>query len=354
MKAYYDRDNDPKVLAGRTIAVIGYGSQGRAHAQNLHDSGVNVVVGLRAGSTSRETAKNDGIRTASIEDAVRTADIVMILTPDEEQPAIYLRSIRDNLQLNAYLAFAHGFGIHFGTIVPPKNVNVFMVAPKGPGRLVRTEYEAGRGVPCLIAIHQDPSGDTRTIAMAYACAIGGGRAGILETNFKEETESDLFGEQAVLCGGVSELITAGFETLVEAGYAPEMAYFECLHEMKLIIDLMYERGIEGMRNAISNTAKYGDYTRGKRVIAGEARAAMKTLLAEIQSGAFAQEWIAEHAAGKPRFAEFRAAAGAHQVEEVGARLRDLMPWMRKPDTAQPTAPAGSRAAVSDAMRRMYE
>ncbi|HEV3155879.1 MAG TPA: ketol-acid reductoisomerase [Candidatus Baltobacteraceae bacterium] len=341
MKPIYDRDNDPKILAGKTVAVIGYGSQGRAHARNLHDGGVNVVVGLRSGSESAKTVAADGLRSASIEEAVRTADVVMILAPDEEQPATYLRSVRENLRPGTYLAFAHGFGIHFGTIVPPANVNVFMVAPKGPGTLVRSEFEAGRGVPCLVAIHQDPSGDTRKVAIAYACGIGGGRAGILETTFKEETETDLFGEQAVLCGGLSELVTAGFETLVEAGYAPEMAYFECLHEVKLIVDLMYERGIEGMRNSISNTAKYGDYTRGTRIVTPETRTAMKKILAEIQSGAFAQEWIAEHAAGKPRFVAFRAKASAHPIEEVGRRLRALMPWMRKPEAGAIGAKAGA-------------
>jgi ketol-acid reductoisomerase len=355
MKALYDRDADREKLKDKTIAVIGYGSQGRAHARNLYDSGCNVVVGLREGSPSRKVAQDDGIPTASVEEATKRADVVMILAPDEEQPAIFINSIAPNLKAGAYLVFAHGFGIHFGTIAPSKSVNVLMVAPKGPGTLVRTEYEAGRGVPCLIAIYQDPSGDSREVALAYASAIGGGRAGILETTFKEETETDLFGEQAVLCGGLSELITAGFETLVEAGYAPEMAYFECLHEVKLIVDLIYARGIEGMRNSISNTAKYGDYTRGKRIIAGEARAAMKSVLAEIQSGAFAQEWVAEHAAGKPRFVKFRQDASAHQIEGVGSTLRGLMPWMREPAKEQPAA--GEQAegvAAGDALRRMYE
>jgi ketol-acid reductoisomerase len=352
MNAMYDRDADREKLKNKTIAVIGYGSQGRAHARNLHDSGCDVVVGLRADSPSQD----DGIPAATVEEATKRADIVMVLAPDEEQPAIFINSIAPNLKPGAYLVFAHGFGIHFGTIAPSKSVNVFMVAPKGPGTLVRTEYEAGRGVPCLIAIAQDPSGDSREVALAYASAIGGGRAGILETTFKEETETDLFGEQAVLCGGLSELITAGFETLVEAGYAPEMAYFECLHEVKLIVDLIYARGIEGMRNSISNTAKYGDYTRGKRIIAEEARASMKSILAEIQSGAFAQEWVAEHAAGKPRFVKFRQDASAHQIEEVGAKLRGLMPWMREPAKQQPAAPEkpAEGVAAGDALRRMYE
>jgi len=328
MNALYDRDARPAALHAKTIAVIGYGSQGRAHARNLRDSGRDVVVGLRPGSASRATAAADGVPVDTIERATARADVVMMLAPDEEQPALFLRSVQPNLRPGAYLGFAHGFGIHFGTIVPPPDANVFMVAPKGPGTLVRTEYEGGRGVPCLIAVAQDPGGDTRALALAYAAAIGGGKAGILETTFKEETETDLFGEQAVLCGGVSALITGGFETLVEAGYAPEMAYFECLHEMKLIVDLMYARGIEGMREAISNTAKYGDYTRGSRVIGEESRAAMKALLAEIQDGSFAQEWVAEHAAGKPRFRDFRSRAGAHDIEKVGAKLRELMPWMR--------------------------
>ncbi len=328
MNALYDRDADPHVLAGKTIAIVGYGSQGRAHARNLRDAGCDVIVGLREGSGSRRLAKEDGIALESVENAVRAADVVMMLAPDEEQPAIFFRSIAPNLKEGAYLAFAHGFAIHFGTIAPPPHTNVFMAAPKGPGRLVRSEYEAGRGVPCLICVAQDPAGDTREVALAYAAAIGGGRAGILETTFKEETETDLFGEQAVLCGGLSALVTAGFETLTEAGYAPEMAYFECLHEVKLIVDLMYERGIEGMRDAISNTAKYGDYTRGERIVTAETRAAMKGILVEIQSGKFAQEWVAEHAAGKPRFTEFRKAASAHPIEAVGRKLRDLMPWMR--------------------------
>ena len=328
MKALYDRDADPSKIDRKTVAIIGFGSQGKAHSQNLHDSGVEVIVGLREGSNSRKEATAAGLRVETIEKAAASADIVMMLAPDEEQPQIFLHSIVEHLKPGAYLAFAHGFGIHFGTIVPPPSINVFMVAPKGPGRLVREEYQAGRGVPCLIAVAQDPSGDSRDVALAYASGIGGGRAGVLETSFKEETETDLFGEQAVLCGGASALIHAGFETLTEAGYAPEMAYFEVLHEMKLIVDLMYERGIEGMRAGISNTAKYGDYTRGPRVIGKEARAAMKELLAEIQSGKFAQEWVAEHAAGKPRFNEFRKEGAAHPIESVGKELRGLMPWLK--------------------------
>ncbi len=340
MNALYDRDADPKKLAGKTIAIVGYGSQGRAHARNLRDSGCEVIAALRDGSPSRRAAAEDGIAYDGIEEAVKRADVVMMLAPDEEQPAIFLRSIAPNLRTGSYLAFAHGFAIHFGTIVPPAECNVFMVAPKGPGRLVRSEYEAGRGVPCLIAIAQDVAGDTRDVALAYASAIGGGRAGVLETTFKEETETDLFGEQAVLCGGLTSLVTAGFETLVEAGYAPEMAYFECLHEVKLIVDLMYERGIEGMRDAISNTAKYGDYTRGERIVTPETRAAMREILAQIQSGAFAQEWVAEHASGKPRFAEFRKRWAAHPIEAVGRKLRGLMPWMRSSTGPEPVEAAG--------------
>jgi ketol-acid reductoisomerase len=348
MNALYDRDARPEKLQGKTIAIIGYGSQGRAHARNLKDSGYDVVVGLRDGSKSAAVCDQDLIAHAPIAQAVERADVVMILAPDEEQPALYLRSISPHLKAGAYLAFAHGFGIHFGTIVPPANVNVFMVAPKGPGRLVRNEYEQGRGVPCLIAIAQDPSGDTRDVALAYASAIGGGRAGILETSFREETETDLFGEQTVLCGGVTELVKAGYETLTEAGYAPEMAYFECLHELKLIVDLMYERGIEGMREGISNTAKYGDYTRGTRVIGEPSRAAMREILAEIRSGAFAQEWVAENAAGKPKFTEFRRKGAAHAIEEVGRKLRNLMPWLRREPTSPPVETPSSSWHASNA------
>jgi ketol-acid reductoisomerase len=334
MQAFYDADIDRHALDGKTIAIIGYGSQGRAHALNLRDSGLDVVVGLRSDSAKREEARRDGVNVADVPAAVKRADLVVMLIPDEEQPATYLRSIKENLKPTAALVFAHGFAIHFGTIVPPAGNDVFMVAPKGPGRLVRSEYEAGRGVPALVAVFQNPSGKARELGFAYAAGIGAGRAGVLETTFKEETETDLFGEQAVLCGGVSELMTAGFETLTEAGYAPEMAYFEVLHEMKLIIDLVNERGIEGMRNAISNTAKYGDYTRGPRIVTAETRAAMKTILAEIQSGQFAQEWVAEHAAGKPSFNAFRAKAAKHPIEDIGKRLRGLMPWLREPAAAK--------------------
>ncbi|MGH7729014.1 MAG: ketol-acid reductoisomerase [Vulcanimicrobiaceae bacterium] len=347
MNALYERDADPAVLEKKTIAIVGYGSQGRAHAQNLRDGGHDVIVGLREGSHSRAVAAADGLAVFDIEGAVRRADVVMILAPDEEQAALFVRKIAPNVRRGAALAFAHGFAIHFATIVPDSHTPVFMVAPKGPGRLVRSEFVAGRGVPCLIAVAHDPHGDARALALAYACGIGGGRAGILETSFKEEVETDLFGEQAVLCGGLTSLVNAGFETLVEAGYAPEMAYFECVHEVKLIVDLMYERGIEGMREGISNTAKYGDYTRGPRIVDERARAAMRAVLAEIQSGAFAQEWIAENAAGKPHFAEFRKRWAALPIEAVGAKLRSLMPWLaaerpREPVAASPAAEHGFR------------
>ncbi len=332
MKARYDQDCDLKKLRETTIAVIGYGSQGRAHARNLHDSGCHVVVGLRPGSASWAKVLDDGMRPMTIEEATAAARIVMVLAPDEEQPLLFMQSITEHLHPGSYLGFAHGFAIHFGTIVPPKSVNVFLVAPKGPGKLVRTEYTMGRGVPCLVAVGQNPSGNALEIALAYASAIGGGRAGILETTFREETETDLFGEQAVLCGGLTELVRAGFETLTEAGYAPEMAYFECLHELKLIVDLMYERGVEGMRDAISNTAKFGDYTRGPRVVTEETRSAMRAILGEIQSGEFAREWIQEHASGKPRFKTFRARGAEHAIESVGQELRDLMPWMNGEET----------------------
>jgi ketol-acid reductoisomerase len=328
MEAIYDRDIDRGAIEGKTITILGYGSQGRAHALNLRDSGCKVIVGLRGDSKSRAGAQRDGVEVAEVADAVKRADITMMLIPDEEQPATYMRDVKDNLKPGSALAFAHGFAIHFGTIVPPANVDVWMCAPKGPGRMVRHEYEMGRGVPCLIAIQQDYTGTAKATAAAYASGIGGGRAGVLETNFREETETDLFGEQAVLCGGTTALVTAGFETLVDAGYAPEMAYFECLHELKLIVDLMYEKGIEGMRESISNTAKYGDYTRGPRIVNDETKATMKTILSEIQSGTFAQQWVAEHAAGKPKFGEYKAAAAAHPIEKVGAKLRTLMPWFQ--------------------------
>jgi ketol-acid reductoisomerase len=327
MEIFHDQDADPKHLAGKRIAIIGYGSQGFAHANNLKDSGCDVIVGLRPESPSCAKAQAAGIEALPVADAAERGDIIMLLTPDELTPGIYKREIEPRLKPGKYLATAHGFSIHFKKIVPPPEVNVFMVAPKGPGHLVRREYERGAGVPCLLAVAQDPSGDTREVGLAYARAIGGGRAGVIETTFKEETETDLFGEQAVLCGGLTALIQAGYETLVEAGYAPEMAYFECLHEMKLIVDLLYEGGISNMRYSISNTAEYGDLTRGKRVVGEEVRKAMKQILAEIQSGQFADEWMAEAESGKMRFTELAEREKKHQIEEVGEHLRGLMPWL---------------------------
>jgi ketol-acid reductoisomerase len=327
MKIYHDGDASLEPLRGRAIAVIGYGSQGHAHALNLRDSGFDVRVGLRADSASRPKAEAAGLRVVDTATAAREAEVVMILVPDEQAAEIYERDIAPALTPGRYLAFGHGFNVHYGKIVPPAGVNVFMVAPKGPGHLVRSEYEKGRGVPCLLAIAQDPSGDTRAVGLAYAKGIGGTRAAVLETTFKEETETDLFGEQAVLCGGLTELIRAGYETLVKAGYSPEMAYFECVHEVKLIVDLIYEGGIANMRYSISNTAEYGDMTRGKRVVGEETRRAMQGLLADIQSGKFADEWITEYRCGLPHFRELRQEAAKHPIEEVGARLRALMPWL---------------------------
>jgi ketol-acid reductoisomerase len=327
MKVYTERDADLAHLEGKKVAVIGYGSQGHAHAQNLRDSGIEVAVGLRRDSASWGKAEGAGLRTMPTAEAAAWGDVVMMLVPDELAGDLYASDVAPGLAPGTFLAFGHGFNIHFKRIVPPAEVNVFMIAPKGPGHLVRSEYQRGRGVPCLLAVHQDPSGATTDVGLAYGKAIGGARAAIIETTFREETETDLFGEQAVLCGGLTELIRAGYETLVEAGYAPEMAYFECLHEVKLIVDLIYEGGIANMRYSISNTAEYGDMTRGKRVIGPEARAAMKRILADIQSGAFAEEWITEFRCGLPHFRELRKEAEKHPIEEVGARLRALMPWL---------------------------
>ena len=328
MQVYYEKDANPDIIRGRKVAVIGYGSQGHAHSLNLKDSGVAVTVGLREGSSSRAKAQQAGLAVKNVPDAVRDADIVMILAPDEQQQKLYREHVEPNLKKGAALAFAHGFNIHFGFIKPRGDLDCFMVAPKGPGHLVRSTYTRGGGVPSLIAVSQNASGVARDIALSYASAIGGGRAGVIETTFKDECETDLFGEQSVLCGGISYLIQAGFETLVEAGYPPEMAYFECLHETKLIVDLIYEGGIANMRYSISNTAEYGDYTRGPRVITAETKAEMKRILKEIQSGDFAREWMAENEAGGRRFAELRARAAAHPIEEVGARLREMMPWIK--------------------------
>src|SRR6266404_3457893 len=327
MKVYYDRDADLGALKKKKIAIIGFGSQGHAHALNLRDSGMDVRVGLRRNGPSWDKAVKTGLPVFDTAEAAKPADIIMILVPDEMGSDIYQSEIGPFLTKGKYLAFGHGFNIHFKFIKPPADVNVFMIAPKGPGHLVRSEYTKGRGVPCLLAVEQDPSGDTAKVGLAYGSAIGGGRAAIIETSFREETETDLFGEQSVLCGGLTELIRAGYETLVEAGYAPEMAYFECLHEVKLIVDLLYEGGIANMRYSISNTAEYGDMTRGKKVIGPEARAAMKQILKDIQSGKFADEWITEYRCGLPHFRELRKEAAKHPVEEVGAKLRGLMPWL---------------------------
>ena len=328
MKVYYDKDADLSVIQSKTVAIIGYGSQGHAHALNLKDSGTNVVVGLREGSASVAKAKNAGLSVKTVGKAVKDADVVMIVAPDEQHKKIYQADIEPNLKQGAALAVAHGFSVHFGFIEPRADLDVFMVAPKGPGHLVRSTFTQGGGVPCLIALKQDASGQARAVALSYASGIGGGRAGIIETTFKDETETDLFGEQVVLCGGTSHLVQAAFETLVEAGYPPEMAYFECLHELKLIVDLMYEGGIANMRYSISNTAEYGDYSRGPRIVNDQTRAEMKKILKEIQSGDFAREWIAENEAGGKRFLEMRARGAQHPIEEVGARLRDMMPWIK--------------------------
>jgi len=326
---YYDKDADLKFIKNKTVAIIGYGSQGHAHARNLQDSGVEVIVGLRKESTFWDRAKKDGLNVQTVPDAVKKSDIVMILIPDDKQRAMYEQDIEPNLKEGMALAWGHGFNIHFGQIVPPPTVDVFMIAPKGPGHLVRRTYEQGAGVPCLIAIHQDVTDNAREVALAYACGIGGTRAGVLETTFQEETETDLFGEQAVLCGGVTELIRAGFDTLVDAGYNPDVAYFECLHELKLIVDLIYEGGIGNMRYSISTTAAYGDVTRGPRVIDQGSRKEMKKILSEIQSGEFAREFILENQANRPVFnARLRQDAN-HQIEAVGEKLRGMMPFVGK-------------------------
>src|SRR5215216_1613012 len=327
MKVYYDTDANVGALRERRVAVIGYGSQGFAQSNNLKDSGIDVTVGLKADSPSRAKAEAAGLKVLPVAEAAAEADIVMMLVPDEQAADVYAREVAESMTPGKYLSFSHGFSIHYGFIKPPEDVNVFMVAPKGPGHLVRSEYARGAGVPCLLAINQDPSGDTRDLGLAYASAVGGGRAGIIETSFREETETDLFGEQAVLCGGLTALIKAGFETLTEAGYAPEMAYFECLHEMKLIVDLLYEGGISEMRYSISNTAQYGDMTRGPLVVNDETKHRMQGLLAEIQSGAFARDWMKEARNGRPCFQQLEQQAREHPIERVGARLREMMPWL---------------------------
>jgi ketol-acid reductoisomerase len=323
----YDNDADLSLLEGKTVAILGYGSQGHAHALNLHDSGVNVVVGLRPDSSSVDKAKADGLEVDTIGNAASRGDVVMVLLPDEKQAEIWESEIKDGIAPGNLLLFAHGFSIHFGQIDPGPEVDVAMVAPKGPGHLVRRQFTEDKGVPGLVAVHQDASGTARDLALAYARGIGCTRGGVIETTFKDETETDLFGEQSVLCGGVTELVRAGYETLTEAGYDPRLAYFECLHELKLIVDLMYEKGITGMRYSISNTAEYGDLTRGKRVIGAPTREAMKQILGEIQSGEFANEWIAENRAGQENFQRMREEQKNHQVEQVGRELRSSMDWI---------------------------
>ncbi len=329
MNIYYDKDADLSLIKSKKVAVIGYGSQGHAHSNNLNDSGVDVCVGLRQGSSSAAKAQGAGLTVKGIEEAVGWADVVMMLAPDEHQAALYRAQVAPHIRDGAALAFAHGFNIHFRQIEPRADLDVIMIAPKGPGHLVRSTYVEGGGVPTLIAVHQDASGQARDIALAYASANGGGRAGVIETNFREETETDLFGEQTVLCGGITALIQAGFETLVEAGYAPEMAYFECLHETKLIVDLIYEGGIANMRYSISNTAEYGDFTRGPRVIGSESKKVMKEILQEIQTGDFAREFIMENQTGAPKMKAMRRISKQHQIEQVGERLRSMMPWIRE-------------------------
>ncbi len=330
MRVYYDQDCDLNLIKSKNVAIIGYGSQGHAHAANLRDSGAkNVKIGLRFGSSSIEKAKSAGFDVVTPAEAAKWADVVMVLVPDELQADLYADDLKDNLKQGAALAFAHGLNIHFGLIEARKDLDVYMIAPKGPGHTVRGEYVKGGGVPCLIAIHQDATGNAKEIALSYASGVGGGRSGIIETTFREECETDLFGEQAVLCGGISELIKAGFETLVEAGYAPEMAYFECLHETKLIVDLIYEGGLANMRYSVSNTAEYGDYSTGPRIITAETKAEMKRVLADIQSGRFTRNWMLENKAGCPSFKATRRLESEHPIEEVGARLRGMMPWIGK-------------------------
>jgi ketol-acid reductoisomerase len=327
-KVYYEEDANLDLLKQKQLAVIGYGSQGHAHAQNLRDSGCNVIIGLREGK-SAEKARRDGFEVVSVAEAVKRSDVIMILINDEVQGTVYRESIAPNLEPSKAIAFGHGFSIHFSQIVPPKDIDVFMVAPKGPGHLVRRTYTEGSGVPCLVAVGQDATGQALEIGLAWAAGIGGARAGVLETTFKEEAETDLFGEQVVLCGGLTALAKAGFETLVEAGYQPESAYFECLHELKLIVDLMYEHGLAGMRYSISDTAEYGDLTRGPRIVTEETKAEMKRILKEIQTGQFAKEWMLENQTGRPSFNAMRRRESEHQIEEVGRNLRGMFSWLRK-------------------------
>jgi len=329
MKVFYDKDCDLSLIKGKTVAIIGYGSQGHAHAQNLNDSGVKVVVGLRKGGASWDKAANAGLTVKEVNDAVEDADVVMILLPDENIAKVYAENVGPNMKKGAVLAFAHGFNVHYGAVVPREDIDVIMVAPKAPGHTVRGTYTQGGGVPHLVAVHQDKSGAARDIALSYAMANGGGRAGIIETNFREETETDLFGEQAVLCGGTVELIKAGFETLVEAGYAPEMAYFECLHELKLIVDLIYEGGIANMNYSISNNAEYGEYVTGPRIVNEDTKNAMRAVLKDIQTGEYAKSFLLENMAGAPTLKSRRRLNAEHDIEVVGGKLRDMMPWIRK-------------------------
>ena len=328
MKIYYDKDADLSLIKGRKVTIVGYGSQGHAHANNLKDSGVKVTIGLRKGGASWDKARKAGLAVKEVEDAVKGADLVMILLPDEHHAQVYHESIEPNIKKGAALAFAHGFNIHFQQITPRADVDVIMIAPKGPGHLVRSTYTQGGGVPSLIAIAQNASGKARDVALSYAAAIGAARAGVIETTFREDTETDLFGEQTVLCGGATALVQAGYETLVEAGYAPEMAYFECLHELKLIVDLMYEGGIANMRYSISNTAEYGDFTRGPRIITEQTKEEMRRILREIQTGQFAKEFILENRAGAPTLKAMRRIGQEHSIEQVGGKLRDMMPWIK--------------------------
>jgi ketol-acid reductoisomerase len=349
VRVYYDADTDRGRLAGRTIAVIGYGSQGHAHALNLTESGARVVVGLRPGGASWDRATGAGLDVRPVAEAAERADVIMMLVPDQDGRHIYESGVAAGLHAGNTLMFAHGFNIHYGEIVPPADVDVTMVAPKSPGHLVRSEYEAGRGVPGLVAVHQDASGQALGNALAYAAGIGCTRAGVIETSFREETETDLFGEQAVLCGGVTALVKAGFETLTQAGYRPEMAYFECLHELKLIVDLMYRGGLGFMRHSISDTAEYGDYTRGPRIVTDETRAEMRRILEAIQDGSFAREWLEENRRGRPNFERARQADKDHEIERVGAKLRAMMPWSEEGKTAgaRRASPPGQAGGASD-------
>ena len=329
MKVFYDKDADLALVKGKKVTIVGYGSQGHAHSLNLHESGIKVTVGLRKGGASWDKARKAGLKVAEVADAVKGADIVMILLPDENIAEVYRNDVAPNIKKGASLAFAHGFNVHYGQVVPRADLDVWMVAPKAPGHTVRSTYAQGGGVPCLIAMHQNPSGKARALAMSYASAIGGGKAGIIETTFKEETETDLFGEQSVLCGGCVELVKKGYEVLVEAGYAPEMAYFECLHELKLIVDLMYEGGIGNMNYSISNNAEYGEYVTGPKIITEDTKNAMREVLARIQSGEYAKDFILENRAGAPSILSRRRMTAEHSIEQVGAKLRDMMPWIKR-------------------------